>query len=231
MPLGIGCGHEYAQVDGRSGCGCAWRRYGRRGRLRARGGTTGLRPTHSRPGQCFVEELHRRRVRHERCSMVVSWLVAGSGTGVGGLDRVHVRPPAGPWRATRTADGCRSCRDLDPQHGVAGDVLLARTATGPLARNDRATLEDLATPDAPGLGPLDRTGQALDPQRAVPAERLGQLELGRRVGEPQVRVELAARQVRLHARRSASSGCRAPDSESSRSPLSPLDLRGSRSWS
>ena len=86
---------------------------------------------------------------------------------------------------------------LDPQLGVAGDVLLARTATGPLARNHRATLEDLAAPDAPRLGPLDRAGQALDAQRAVPAERLGQLQLGRRVGEPQVRVELPAGQVCL----------------------------------
>src|SRR4051794_11489850 len=80
---------------------------------------------------------------------------------------------------------------------VAREVLLARTAPGPLARDDRATLEDLAAPDAPRLGTLHGAGEALDAQRAVPAERLGQLQLGRGVGEPQVRVELPTGQVRL----------------------------------
>jgi hypothetical protein len=92
--------------------------------------------------------------------------------------------------------------DLNPQDGVASDVLLARTTPRTLPRNHRTALEDLATPDTPGLGALDRTGKALDAQRALHAERLGQLELGRRVSEPQVRVEGAARQVGLHASRS-----------------------------
>jgi hypothetical protein len=79
---------------------------------------------------------------------------------------------------------------------VPREVLLARTATRPLARDDRAALEDLATPDTPRLGPLDRAREALDTQRAVAAERLSHLEVGRRVGEPQVRVVLAARKIR-----------------------------------
>ena len=86
---------------------------------------------------------------------------------------------------------------LDPQDRVPGEVLLAGTATRPLARNNRTTLEDLATPHAPRLGALNRTGQALDLQRARPAEGLRNLEVSRGVGEPQVRVVLAARQLRV----------------------------------
>src|SRR4051794_27153265 len=56
--------------------------------------------------------------------------------------------------------------DLDLELGVASDVNLAGTATRPLARHDGATLKDLASPDTPGLVPLDRTGEALDAQRA-----------------------------------------------------------------
>src|SRR5262245_32717738 len=53
-----------------------------------------------------------------------------------------------------------SCRSL-PGPGrtlgsLAGDVLLARTATGPLAGDDRPALEDLATPHAPRLLPCQR---------------------------------------------------------------------------
>src|SRR5688500_15003 len=97
-----------------------------------------------------------------------------------------------PDRVARVGEpvGRQPRLDLDLEDRVAGDVLLARATAGPLARDDRATLEDLAAPDAPGLRPLDRTGQALDAQRAVPALRLGQLQLGRRLGEPKVRVVL-----------------------------------------
>src|SRR5438034_2356026 len=91
-----------------------------------------------------------------------------------------------------------AARDLGPEDLVPGDVLLARTTPRPLTRYDGATLEDLATPDAPRLGPLQRTGQALDPDGAVAAQGLGQFQLGRGVGEPQVRVEPAARQVHAH---------------------------------
>src|SRR5688572_31106491 len=56
----------------------------------------------------------------------------------------------------------------------------SRTAAGPLARDDRAALEDLATPHAPRLLPCQRAGQALRADRAVHAEPLGLLEVGRR---------------------------------------------------
>src|SRR2546430_9113845 len=72
-----------------------------------------------------------------------------------------------------------SIRDLHPQDLVPGDVLLARTTPRPLPRNHGATLEDLATPDAPRLLALHRAGQALHPDPAVAAQRLGQFELGR----------------------------------------------------
>jgi hypothetical protein len=88
---------------------------------------------------------------------------------------------------------------LDPQDCVTRDVLLARTATRTLPGNDRTALEDLATPYAPRLSALKSTSEALDTQRALGAERLGQLKLGRRLGEPQVRVEGAARELGLHA--------------------------------
>src|SRR5437764_14633724 len=45
-------------------------------------------------------------------------------------------------------------RHLDAQDRVPRDVFLARTATGPLTRNYRAALEDLAAPDTPRLAPL-----------------------------------------------------------------------------
>src|SRR5436305_14223821 len=97
--------------------------------------------------------------------------------------------------------GRDSARDLSPQDLVPGDVLLAWTTPRPLPRNHGTTLEDLATPDAPGLGPLDRTREALDPNRAVAAQRLGQFQLGGGVGEPQVGVEPPARQVKTHLNR------------------------------
>src|SRR5262249_38118147 len=87
----------------------------------------------------------------------------------------------------------RAVADLDPQHGVAGEVFLTRTATRPLARYDRAPLEDLSTPHTPWLGPLDGAREALDPERASAAQGLRDLEVGRHVGEPQIRVVLAAR--------------------------------------
>ena len=63
-----------------------------------------------------------------------------------------------------------------------------RAITAPLS-------EDLAAPDAPGLGPLEKsTGQAGLAHRAVGAEGLGQFELGRGLGEPQPRLLHPARQ-------------------------------------
>jgi hypothetical protein len=94
-------------------------------------------------------------------------------------------------------------RSLCTKNGVPGDVLLTGATTGPLPRHNRTPLEDLATPHTPRLGALYGAGQALDPYRAVDAQRLGELKLSRRVGEPQVGVERPAGEVGLDgARRS-----------------------------
>src|SRR6266511_2941061 len=57
---------------------------------------------------------------------------------------------------------------LDTQNGVPREILLARTATGPLARDDRAALEDLAAPHAPRLATLDGAGKAVPTSRHGP---------------------------------------------------------------
>src|SRR5262245_41927553 len=98
----------------------------------------------------------------------------------------------------RADERCRAVRYLDPQGRVERDVLLTWPATRPLARNDRATLEDLAAPDAPWLGSLQGASEALDAYGALTAQRLGQLQLRGNVREPQVRVELAAGHLRNH---------------------------------
>jgi hypothetical protein len=87
----------------------------------------------------------------------------------------------------------RPVGNFDSQQGVPREVILARTATGPLTRNNRAPLENLSTPDTPRLGPLDGACQALDLERATPAKGLRNLQVSRHIGEPQIRVVLAAR--------------------------------------
>src|SRR5436190_22834632 len=62
-----------------------------------------------------------------------------------------------PFMSGRHADlGRDAAVGLGPQDLVPGEVLLARTTPRPLTRYDGATLEDLATPDAPRLRPLHR---------------------------------------------------------------------------
>ena len=75
--------------------------------------------------------------------------------------------------------------------------MLRWTAAGPLVGDDATGLDQFATPHTPRLGALHRAGQALDPYRAIDAERLGEFELSRCVGEPQVGVEGAAGEVGL----------------------------------
>ena len=138
---------------------------------------------HSGSGQGFVEQ-HRgsfvldrpgRRLRrddHEvgqRNLLVGRWSSGDRREGSGGL-----------------------CFDVGP---VAGQVGLAGSTAGPLAVDDRPALEDLAPPHTPRLGPAQRACQALGLDRAVTAERLGPLQLGRSLGEPQVGVARAAREV------------------------------------
>jgi hypothetical protein len=57
--------------------------------------------------------------------------------------------------------------------------------------------EQLATPDAPGLAPFQSTGQALGSDRALQAERLGNLDVLRSLGEEQLGVLPTAGQLLL----------------------------------
>src|SRR5690606_26084274 len=72
--------------------------------------------------------------------------------------------------------------------GSGRDRVLARAAARTLARHDRAAKDQLAAPDAPRLGALQRALEAGLLDRAPGAERLGELDVLRRLGEPQVRV-------------------------------------------
>ncbi|MCO5610768.1 hypothetical protein L7F22_065009 [Adiantum nelumboides] len=78
---------------------------------------------------------------------------------------------------------------------VALQVGLARTTPRALAGDHPSTLEDLAAPDAPGLGPGQRSVEALGPDRTAGAERLRPLQLVRGLGEPHVGVLAATGQV------------------------------------
>src|SRR5215475_8493685 len=119
---------------------------------------------------------------------------------VGRLDRVRGRfvMLCMSGRRTSEGDGVVSKLSGAGKLRIPGEVGLARAATRPLARDDHAVVEDLATPDTPRLAAVESTSKALDPDRAVDAERLGEFELGRRLGEPQVRIESAARDVDVH---------------------------------
>src|SRR5262249_46975591 len=64
-------------------------------------------------------------------------------------------------------------------------VLLARTATRALARDDRAAQEQFPAPDAPRLAPLKCPLKAADPRPAALAERLRRLHVRRSLGEEQ----------------------------------------------
>src|ERR1700748_3978773 len=71
----------------------------------------------------------------------------------------------------------------------------ARVAARPLVGDDPALLEDLAAPDAERFGPVDRPRQARMPQGAALAHRLGHLEVGRMLGEPQLCVVAAGQRI------------------------------------
>ena len=90
--------------------------------------------------------------------------------------------------------GHRACEDTAAggELGVSGEVGLAWPTAGPLAGDDHTVVEDLAAPYAPGLGPVEGSGEALHPDRAVDTQGLREFEFGRRVGEPQVWIEPAA---------------------------------------
>src|SRR3954453_20774593 len=78
-----------------------------------------------------------------------------------------------------------------------GPLVLAGPAAGPLAGDPHSLQEQLATPDTPGFTPLEGPGEALGASRAVQAERLGNLDVLRSLGEEQLGVLPTARQL-LH---------------------------------
>ena len=88
----------------------------------------------------------------------------------------------------------RSCRwrtggEVLPQWWMDG--LLwgpGRAAPRRLPRGDRTAVEDLAAPDPAGLPAFDRAGEAESADGTGPAVRLGQLQVGRQLREPQLRV-------------------------------------------
>src|SRR5687767_1226423 len=86
---------------------------------------------------------------------------------MGGWDRLS---------STGTTDGSRGC------------LVLAGSATRPLAGDHHSLEEELTTPDAPGLAPFECSVEAQGPDRAVLAEGLGELHVGGRFGKPQLRV-------------------------------------------
>src|SRR5436305_8263287 len=72
--------------------------------------------------------------------------------------------------------------------------VLARTAPWSLARDHDAGDEQLAAPDTPWLSARDRPGQTRSPQGAGHAQGLRGLDVGRRLGEEQLRVDQPAGQ-------------------------------------
>jgi len=65
-------------------------------------------------------------------------------------------------------------------------MTLAGPAACSLVCHDSAVVEDLAAPDAEWFGPVECADQTVQPRRAVGAQRLRELEVGRGLGEPQV---------------------------------------------
>ena len=61
--------------------------------------------------------------------------------------------------------------------------------------HDDALDEQLAAPDAPRLLTVQRAGEALGERRALPAQGLGELDVSRALGEPELCVVLATRDV------------------------------------
>src|SRR4051812_25729575 len=83
-------------------------------------------------------------------------------------------------------------RPVGRRQRLGRDLVLAWAATGPLAGDDDPLDEQLPSPYTPRLLPFDRAGQARRTDGAVGAQGLGVLDVGRRLGEEQLRVERPA---------------------------------------
>jgi hypothetical protein len=71
--------------------------------------------------------------------------------------------------------------------------VLARPPTAALVGKDAASHDDLAAPDTPGFPAAQRALETGCPDRAVRADRLGTAKDFGPLGEPELRVVLAAR--------------------------------------
>src|SRR5262249_6922514 len=67
-------------------------------------------------------------------------------------------------------------------------VVLAGTPPRTLAGDDLPAFEDLPAPDSPGLATLEGAGEAGESGPALPAVLLGLFQIGRGLGEPEIRV-------------------------------------------
>src|SRR5690606_17142942 len=117
---------------------------------------------------------HLLRTRRSRCSTVAACWWQGRRSrsarpthcraiGSGRSTRTAVAPACPgtttpPWHLQGTTT---ACRDDGRSRGVpACGLVLARPTAATLARDHTTVDEDFPTPDAPGLGPLDRTLEA-----------------------------------------------------------------------
>jgi len=75
------------------------------------------------------------------------------------------------------------------------DGVLTRTAARTLAGDHYSLKEELTAPDAPGLSPLERAGQAQGLDRAIRAQSLRVLHVRGGLGEEELRVVHSARQL------------------------------------
>src|SRR6478735_6498920 len=77
--------------------------------------------------------------------------------------------------------------------GSGSHRVLAGATSRPLAGDDGALDEELASPNAPRLLTLEGAGEALEPRGAEAAEGLGELHVLGSLGEPELRVVVATR--------------------------------------
>ncbi|OBJ36448.1 hypothetical protein A5630_07145 [Mycolicibacterium mucogenicum] len=72
--------------------------------------------------------------------------------------------------------------------GSCRDDVLTRTTARTLACDDGTPFEDLPAPNTPRLFTFQRLAEALEPDRAVGAQRLGLFQLSGVVSEPHIGV-------------------------------------------
>ena len=90
---------------------------------------------------------------------------------------------------TNTTETATAADITHRRHAIietSGHIVFAGTSARAFVAHDRAAVENLTTPHTPRLGAFQRRRQALAPDRAARAERLGALQVGRGLGEPQV---------------------------------------------